>query len=40
IKLILIVILLFVTSPTAVHAIARAAYLEERNPGKGEQGHD
>jgi multicomponent Na+:H+ antiporter subunit G len=40
VKLILIVLLLFITSPTAVHAIARAAYLEERNPGKDEQGHD
>ncbi len=40
VKLILIVLLLFITSPTAVHAIARAAHLEERNLGKEEQGHD
>ncbi len=40
VKLILIVVLLFITSPTAVHAIARAAYLEEGNPGKDQQDHD
>ena len=40
IKLILIAVLLFITSPTAVHAIARAAYLEKEKSGKYEQGHD
>ena len=40
VKLILIVLLLFITSPTAVHAIARAAHLEEQNPKRDEQGHD
>ncbi len=40
VKLILIVLLLFITSPTAVHAIARAAHLDEQNSRKNPESHD
>ncbi len=40
IKLILIVVLLFITSPTAVHAIARAALLDEQSSRRNPESHD